>query len=265
MERTKKLSWLEQLKIACLKPREYPRLLQIGKGRVVCFFIVISFLITFLGYGMNVIGFSVSVGGTKNFIMNRLPEFELKNGTLEMDGTLNFELGGFHIVADTSEDQVDTDEFSNAYGGEVFFAKKEAVIHLNAMQQTQYQISFTNFKNAVVDNEAMLGLIPVVHLFIGIMFLINWIANILLYLLLCWFISLFVYMNQKARNEEISFGKVFRLSIYARVIFELIETLGTTAGMGFFSGSLWMIISYLGSYYLLGMAFVKTEDKKKSE
>ena len=121
------------------------------------------------------------------------------------------------------------------------------------------------FKNAVVDNEAMLGLIPVVHLFIGIMFLINWIANILLYLLLCWFISLFVYMNQKARNEEISFGKVFRLSIYARVIFELIETLGTTAGMGFFSGSLWMIISYLGSYYLLGMAFVKTEDKKKSE
>lgn len=115
MERTKKLSWLEQLKIACLKPREYPRLLQIGKGRVVCFFIVISFLITFLGYGMNVIGFSVSVGGTKNFIMNRLPEFELKNGTLEMDGALNFELGGFHIAADTSKDQVDTEEFSNSF------------------------------------------------------------------------------------------------------------------------------------------------------
>ena len=55
MERTKKLSWLEQLKIACLKPREYPRLLQIGKGRVVCVFILISFLIKFIGYGMNFI------------------------------------------------------------------------------------------------------------------------------------------------------------------------------------------------------------------
>ena len=30
MEGTKKLGWLEQLKIACLKPREYPRLLQVG-------------------------------------------------------------------------------------------------------------------------------------------------------------------------------------------------------------------------------------------
>ena len=124
MERTKKLSWLEHALSQSLKPREYPRLLQIGKGRVVCFFIVISFLITFLGYGMNVIGFSVSVGGTKNFIMNRLPEFELKNGTLEMDGTLNFELGGFHIVADTSEDQVDTDEFSNAYAERSFLQRK---------------------------------------------------------------------------------------------------------------------------------------------
>ena len=43
MEGTKKLGWLEQLKIACLKPREYPRLLQVGKGRVVGFFLCVFF------------------------------------------------------------------------------------------------------------------------------------------------------------------------------------------------------------------------------
>ena len=44
MEGTKKLGWLEQLKIACLKPREYPRLLQVGKGRVVFFLFLFFFL-----------------------------------------------------------------------------------------------------------------------------------------------------------------------------------------------------------------------------
>lgn len=62
----------------------------------------------------------------------------------------------------------------------------------------------------------------------------TWLMQILLYLFLCLFISMFVFMNQRVRNEEVSFGKVFRLSIYARVIFELIETLGSTAGIAFF-------------------------------
>ena len=262
MEGTKKLGWLEQLKIACLKPREYPRLLQVGKGRVVCFFIVISFLITFLGYGVNMIGFSVSVGGAKNFILNRLPAFELKNGTLEMENRLDFDFGGIHIVADTTKDSVDTSDFSPDYSGEIYFAKNEAVIQTNSVQPMRYRVSFSDHKNVVFNNHKMLALIPAIRIFMVLMFFMTWLMQILLYLFLCLFISMFVFMNQRVRNEEVSFGKVFRLSIYARVIFELIETLGSTAGIAFFSGSIWMIISYLGSYQLLGMAFIKSEDKK---
>lgn len=262
MEGTKKLGWLEQLKIACLKPREYSRLLQVGKGRVVCFFIVISFLITFLGFGVDMIGFSVSVGGAKNFILNRLPDFELKNGTLEMENRLDFDFGGIHIAADTTKDTVDTDEFSTNYSGEIFFAKKEMVIRTNSVQPVQYRISFSDYKNVVFNNQKMLSLIPAIRIFMTAMFFMTWLMQILLYLFLCLFISMFVFMNQRVRNEEVSFGKVFRLSIYSRVIFELIETLGSTAGIAFFSGSLWMIISYLGSYQLLGMAFIKSGDKK---
>ncbi len=35
-------------------------------------------------------------------------------------------------------------------------------------------------------------------------------------------------MDRKNR-EDVSFGKIFKLSIYARVIFELVETIGVTA------------------------------------
>ena len=47
---------------------------------------------------MDVAGFTVSVGGWKNFILNRLPAFELKDGTLSVDQEMDFEIGGVSFV-----------------------------------------------------------------------------------------------------------------------------------------------------------------------
>lgn len=74
----REISWFEQFKIACLKPSQYKRLLNLAKGKVILFLAAITLITTILGYGMDVAGFTVSVGGWKNFILNRLPAFELK-------------------------------------------------------------------------------------------------------------------------------------------------------------------------------------------
>lgn len=85
MDKSEKISWFEQFKIACLKPSQYKRLLNLAKGKVILFLAAITLITTILGYGMDVAGFTVSVGGWKNFILNRLPAFELKDGTLSVD------------------------------------------------------------------------------------------------------------------------------------------------------------------------------------
>ena len=85
MDKSEKISWFEQFKIACLKPSQYKRLLNLAKGKVILFLAAITLITTILGYGMDVAGFTVSVGGWKNFILNRLPAFELKDGTLYLD------------------------------------------------------------------------------------------------------------------------------------------------------------------------------------
>ena len=113
-------------------------------------------------------------------------------------------------------------------------------------------------------------MIPMIHIFIVIMFFSQWIVNIISYLTVAVFITMLVYFNQKTRldrkdKEDVSFGKIFKLSIYARVIFELIETIGVTAGVSFFSGMLWMFISYFGSYELLLAGFMRPEDQKKPD
>ena len=105
MDKSEKISWFEQFKIACLKPSQYKRLLNLAKGKVILFLAAITLITTILGYGMDVAGFTVSVGGWKNFILNRLPAFELKDGTLSVDQEMDFEIGGVHFVADTSSIQ----------------------------------------------------------------------------------------------------------------------------------------------------------------
>lgn len=270
MDKSEKISWFEQFKIACSKPSQYKRLLDLTKGKVILFLAVITLITTILGYGIDVAGFNVSVGGWKNFIMNRLPAFELRDGRLTVDRQMDFEIAGIHFTADTSKDKVDTGDFNNEYSMEMSFAKDEMVVKNTAVGNMLNKISFKNFKNVVFDNQAMTAMIPMIHIFVVIMFFSQWIANIISYLTIAVFITMLVYFNQKTRLDrknkgDVSFGKIFKLSIYARVIFQLVETIGVTAGVSFFSGMLWMFISYFGSYELLLAGFMRPEDQKKPD
>ena len=262
MEKAEKLSWIEQFKIACFKPREYSRLLSVAKGRVIWFFVLISFLITFLGFAMDLFAFSASVGGTKNFILNRLPAFELRDGKLDIEDSMDFTIAGCHVTANTEKAKVDTDVLSNQYTIEVMFAKDEMVIKNSALQQAVVRISFDQYQDIVFNNQAMLKFIPFIYMMSIVAFISKWIANTIEYLIFCAVISWLVYLNQKVRQDAVAFGKIFQLSIYARVIFQLIETIGITVGMEFFSGMAWMLISYFGSYQLLLMSFIKPEPPK---
>lgn len=270
MDKSEKISWFEQFKIACLKPSQYKRLLDLAKGKVILFLAAITLITTILGYGMDIAGFTVSVGGWKNFILNRLPAFELKDGTLSVDQEMDFEIGGVHFVADTSKDKVSTEDLSNNYQMELVFAKNEMVVKNTAVGNMMNTFSFKNMKNVEFNNQAMVSMVPMIRIFIVIMFFAQWIANIISYLTVCIFITMLTYFNQRTRmdlknREDVSFGKIFKLSIYARVIFELVETIGVTAGSAIFAGMAWMFISYFGSYQLLLAGFMRPEDRKKPD
>ena len=86
MDKSEKISWFEQFKIACLKPSQYKRLLNHCERKVILFLAVDHIDHNDSRYMEWMLhGFTVSVGGWKNFILNRLPAFELKDGTLSVD------------------------------------------------------------------------------------------------------------------------------------------------------------------------------------
>ena len=153
---------------------------------------------------------------------------------------------------------------------ELVFAKNEMVVKNTVVGNMMNTFSFKNMKNVEFNNQAMLSMVPMIRIFIVIMFFTQWIADIISYLTVCIFITMLTYFNQRTRmdrknREDVSFGKIFKLSIYARVIFELVETIGVTAGSAIFTGMAWMFISYFGSYQLLLAGFMQPEDRKKPD
>ena len=161
MDKSEKISWFEQFKIACLKPSQYKRLLDLTKGKVVLFLAAITLITTILGYGMDVAGFSISVGGWKNFIMERMPAFELRDGTLKVDREMDFDIAGVHFIADTSKNKVDINDLSNEYSMEMAFAKDEMVVKNTAVGNMMNKISFKDFKDVVFNNKAMTAMIQI--------------------------------------------------------------------------------------------------------
>ena len=177
MDKSEKISWFEQFKIACLKPSQYKRLLNLAKGKVILFLAAITLITTILGYGMDVAGFTVSVGGWKNFILNRLPAFELKDGTLSVDQEMDFEIGGVHFVADTSKDKVSTEDLSNKYQMELVFAKNEMVVKNTAVGNMMNTFSFKNMKKVEFNNQAMLSMVPMIRIFQILLVLHRWLQD----------------------------------------------------------------------------------------
>lgn len=261
MQSTEKISVWEQLRIACTKPRQYKKLLNLKKWKVAIFTLLLGLVITLLGPVMDLAGFSVSVGGPKNFVMNRLPAFELKDGQLTLDHAVDFNLGAIHISADSSKKTVGKDDFDEKYSDEIHFSKNNMAIKTSVMGQTVTK-NFNTMKNVTFTNQDMANLLPLVYFMVFVALLFVYGGVILQYLFYCLLISWLVSLNMRTRNQPMAFGKIFQMSIYARVPCELIGTIGHTAGISFFSGIIWIMIGYMVSYQLMMMGLMEKKAKE---
>ena len=261
MQSTEKISILEQFYIACTKPRQYKKLLNVKKWKVAIFTLLMGLVITLLGPVMDLAGFAVSVGGPRNFVMNRLPACELKDGQLKLERAVDFNLGALHISADSNKKSVGADDFDDKYSDEVHFSKNNMVVKTSVMGQTITK-NFSTMKNVTFTNQDMANMLPLVYFLIFVSLLFVYAGIVLQYLFYCLLISWLVSLNMKTRNQPMAFGKIFQMSIYARVPCELIGTIGLTAGISFFTGIIWIMIGYLVSYQLMMMGLVERKAKE---
>ena len=184
----RKSAGLSSLRSPASKPSQYKRLLNLAKGKVILFLAAITLITTILGYGMDVAGFTVSVGGWKNFYFKQTACIWIKRWNIicwSGDGLLRSAV--YNFVADTSKDKVSTEDLSNKYQMELVFAKNEMVVKNTAVGNMWilFHLRIWRMLNSIIRQCYLWCRWSVV--FIVIMFFTQWIANIISYLTVCTF------------------------------------------------------------------------------
>lgn len=262
MDNTEKISIWDQFWISCTKPSQYKKLIGVSKGKIVIFVLLVTLITTLFGTVIDLFGLNVSIGGVDNFIENRLPKFQLKNGALTADEDMDFTVSGVRIIMNTKEKTVSESEFNNQAAMEIYFSNTQMVSQNHAIGQ-KLTINFADYKDAVVSNDTLLKYVPIVYFLAILTMCLSFVFTLIGYLLFAAFMAWLANWSFKLRKQKIPFGAVYQIALYARVPCMLIGTVGSLIGFPFFASTIWWCISYIATYELILFAFREPKDNER--
>lgn len=235
-----KISFTEQIRIALSKPLWYKSLFQQSLGKHICYFLVLILLITVIQFGIPVAAYLQSMGGLKNLLLEGIPDFQLKQGELQVEIPVELERSGVRLVIDTSVDAY-TQEDAIAEAEEMDAAASIPVVYMLSRTNMVCNMTDIPFELAEMDmvtlnNQELYNMAPAFLVFYSITVFIR---NVMVYMLSALFFALFGWVMNKTLGLNLKFGQIYVIALYAKSIQILLESILQVAGFA--------ILYYIGS------------------
>lgn len=266
---TNRISFTEQIRIALSKPLWYKSLFQQSWGKHICYFLVLIVLITVIQYVIPLTAYLQSMGGLKELILERFPQFTFEQGELNMDRPLELDRDGVYLLIDTSVEaytQADAEQKEETLEGDntlkiVYMVSKTNVV----CNQAIMPLELSSLGMFTLNNQMMYQMAPMYLVIMGIG---NLIYNMLAYLISALFFALFGYLMNRALKLNLKFGQIYLIAMYAKSVEILLESVLQVIGFS--------ILYYVGSivgifitcnYMTRGMSsmLVRTSDGQQGE
>ena len=222
MDSRKKLSLFEMLKVACLKPSEYKNLLQQSVGKLIGYVAILVLLTSFATYGVSMIGFVVGIGGFENLFTNRIPQFQLENGTLTMEHPIEFEIQGIRFVADASKEEVTKSDLSEEYYSEILISKHNMIMK-NVLQQ--YEMKFNQTEGLTLNNEDLVLWIPYIYVTLAFSYAVLYGMSVVEFCFTAMMFILYAFMINLVYQAKMKKGDLIKVGIYSSTIGVLLVAL----------------------------------------
>lgn len=266
---TNRISFTEQIRIALSKPLWYKSLFQQSWGKHLCYFLVLIVLITVIQYVIPLTAYLQSMGGLKELITERFPQFTFEQGQLDMELPFELNRDGVYLYIDTSVDaytQADAEQ-------------KEATLDDGNTLKIVYMVSRTNvvcnqalapldlssFNMITLNNQMVYQMAPGYLIVMGVA---NLIYNMIAYLVSALFFALFGYLMNRALKLNLKFGQIYLIAMYAKSVEILLESVLQVIGFSilYYVGSI-VGIFITCSYMTRGMSsmLVRASDGRKGE
>lgn len=197
----------------------YKQFLQNKKGKVFGFgvmLMVIYFAVTMLIPSLVAV---FSSRGAVHDVIENIPDFKLKNGTLWVDDVIEIDESGTYIYIDTDPEYFfyDADEmayFLNEYTNAILIDSEKIIAKSNGQVQGLY---FSDL-DMDFDKDDLIGLLPVFYIWfvIGMFFVYIWVTALFFFGVL--FVALLGMIVASSLKYQLTFGQLYLLAVYSRTL-----------------------------------------------
>lgn len=222
-----KLTLIDSLIIAMFTPKEYGKLLQLNKPRLVRYVMVVLLLVCLIQYAVPGLGSIAGLGGVKEIIRHEVPQFSLEDGTLSVEEKIERvdEVSGIYMVIDTTVEEFVREDVPKNMVQAVLVSESNMLVYnsmygLGGMVENQ---RFEELKDVTISNETIADMSGIIYAGLFSFFLVLYFASIAEYLITALLYAVFMFVLVKGAMQELSFAFVYKVTIFAQTIGAIIE------------------------------------------
>lgn len=249
--------------------KKYSEFLKNKGGKVFLYIMFVVFIYTCIANAKAIPGTKIFIEEAREFIEYELPYFELKNGEFYIEEPVYLEDDKTFVSADCENGsyikQYDKSEWMQ------MLADYDSAIMLDTstiLIKDEAQIEMMDFaRNFSFSRDSLYDLIESAYVIVGIYLILAYIFNILKFLFATLIVALVGLIIDSFVGYGLTYGQLFKLSIYAKTCMLIIKALFKLFGINFFGFTLLAIVIsgvYLGCA-LSGMKNKDEQDKRYGE
>ena len=217
---------LNDLRIALFDFRSYPKLLKNSKKRVFAFIALVTGIFWLMTSVVPAAMFFARTGGFSRLVETYVPEFTLKNGTLQVTQPLHYANGVMYVdinsdpanVVDPADQKLRTILSLNDMV--IVADSKRAVFKVSPVSGTNTgtarMIEFSAFEGMTIDKNYLRQLAPLMNTMECAMCVLFFFIHLAGFFIHAWLISFAGRLFARISRLNLSRGAVFQLSVYTR-------------------------------------------------
>ena len=201
-------------------------------------------------------------GGFGSNLQSSVPDFQLRDGRLWVDGVIEYESPSGYIYIDTDPEYYfysaeEMEDYLYGYSSAILMDSEKMIVKSNGQVQGIYFSDLdVNF-----DKEDLMRLIPYVYVGIGAMMIFVYLWETALYFFGVLFVALLGMIVASCMKCRLTFGQLYLLGIYSRTLPLLVKGLLELLPFGI---PLYFIANFGLSALIIGCAINRIQEQEKT-
>lgn len=239
--------------------KSYKEFLNNKKGKVFGFGLMLMLIYFIVTIAAPFIGNQIRSGNLAENIQKNVPDFELRDGFLQVDDVIEYDAGTTYVCIDTDPEYVfyDADEMKDylyAYSNAILMDSEKMIVKSNGQVQGVYFSSLDfNFSK-----EMLLGLVPFFYIIVLVVYVFIYIWMTALFFFGVLFVALIGMVVASCMKYQLTFGQLYLLGIYSRTLPLVIKAVVSFLP---FDIPFFFVINFGLSLFIIGCAIQKMKEQ----